>query len=202
MAEEARPNIRRVRDPERTRRVIVEAALAAVEEGNLAPTARDVARRAGVSERSVFTHFATLDEIRVEAARLQESRVDAIPGPVDASGSLAERLDALLQQRERMYPLQTGIRRAALVHASASPDLSAIVAGRRSRFKDQVTAVLAPELASVDDREVTVAVLEAVLDWSFRHQLVDRQGLSHRSATRAIRAAVLGALATPLGGQR
>ena len=47
----------------RTRNRVVDALLDLVDEGDLRPSAADVARRAGVSLRSVFQHFDDLETL-------------------------------------------------------------------------------------------------------------------------------------------
>ena len=42
---------------ERTRQALVDSLLNLLDEGQLTPTAAEIAARAGVSERSVFQHF-------------------------------------------------------------------------------------------------------------------------------------------------
>ena len=56
---------------ERSRQAILRAALATLsEEGLEGFTARNVARRAGVSSATIFHHFAALDELQLEAIML------------------------------------------------------------------------------------------------------------------------------------
>src|ERR1044072_5768679 len=52
----------------RTRDAVVEALLSLLDEGNLRPTARQVAERAGVSLRSVYVHFDDLEDLFTAAA--------------------------------------------------------------------------------------------------------------------------------------
>jgi AcrR family transcriptional regulator len=67
---EARKDERRARG-ERSRQAILQAALKTLGEGGLEGfTARNVARRAGVSSATIFHHFASLDELQLEAIML------------------------------------------------------------------------------------------------------------------------------------
>ncbi|TYL45041.1 TetR/AcrR family transcriptional regulator [Nocardioides sp. BGMRC 2183] len=185
---------RRVRDPEHTRRVIVEAVLSSLEEGVLEPTAKQVAARAGVSERSVFVHFSDLRELRRAAAEEQAERIDALLEPVAPEGPLEHRLAEVLRQREALFEVQAGIRSAELIHAGQSAEVAAMVQSRRQGFRDQVAVAFAPELAALKDSEGALDLLEGLLDWSFRRQLVVRQRLDQAQASAAVRRAVLGVL--------
>ena len=48
---------------QRTRAAVVDALMGLLRDGSLAPGAREVAERAGVSTRTVFAHFATLEDL-------------------------------------------------------------------------------------------------------------------------------------------
>ena len=58
----------RVRRSRETRARLIEATWALLGEGNWRPTAREIARRTGVSQRTVFAHFGTLNDLMSEAA--------------------------------------------------------------------------------------------------------------------------------------
>jgi AcrR family transcriptional regulator len=179
-----------VRDPARTRRVIVEALLAALDEptdGEPAPTARALAARAGVSERSVFVHFADLDELRVAAAGHQLDQVRALLEPVPAGLPLSQRVDVLLGQQERIYPLLG--RLAALARTRTSEPLDARLREGEKAFRAHLAAVFADEL---DDE--LLALLEPLAGWAVRHHLVQRRNFTNSQASRSIRRAVLAVL--------
>ena len=59
---------------QRTRRNVADGLVALLREGDPEPTARDVARRAGVSLRLVFHHFADLDDLYAFVAALEFRR--------------------------------------------------------------------------------------------------------------------------------
>lgn len=69
----------RVRRSRETRARLIEATWALLGEGNWRPTAREIARRTGVSQRTVFAHFGTLNDLMTEAAARHSD---------DASGGL------------------------------------------------------------------------------------------------------------------
>ena len=60
----------RVRRGERSRGAIVEALHALIGAGDLAPTAQQVAERAGVGLRSVFRHFRDMESLFAEVDAL------------------------------------------------------------------------------------------------------------------------------------
>jgi AcrR family transcriptional regulator len=74
-----------VRRSRETRARLVEATKSLLGEGNWRPTARDIAKRGGVSQRTVFAHFGTLNELMLEAAAHHAAQKSAPPGGHRAS---------------------------------------------------------------------------------------------------------------------
>jgi len=138
---------RRVRDPARTREAIAEALLDLLEDGGRVPTAESIAARAGVSRRSVFAHFADLDELYVVSSRLQIERLHAASTTIDAQLPFAERVEAFVAQRERVYQTMTPVRRMALAAAPASPVLAESIDRADAWLREQLAEAFAPELA-------------------------------------------------------
>jgi AcrR family transcriptional regulator len=189
---------RRVRDPEKTRAAIVEAVLGLAAEGQYFPTAAAVAERADVSPRSVFVHFADLDELAVAAARRQVERWMAHARPIAADRTLEERVDDLLAQRAKMYEVMTPIRRAGLVRESDSPGLRQVMAEGDAWFRADTAAAFAAELAA-DPRASApgglLDALDAAASWAAWDHLRSRRGLRPPAAVRAIKRVVLAVLA-------
>src|SRR5215210_2985418 len=122
---------------ERTRQALVDALLALLDEGQLQPTAERIAERAGVSERSVFQHFADREALYQAVAVQQYERVAPTLDPIDLSLPLPQRIEAFVAQRARLLETVTPVRRAALL---LEPE-SAVVAGwlqsaRRQKAKE------------------------------------------------------------------
>ena len=65
----------RVRRSRETRARLFEATLALLGEGNWRPTAREIARRTGVSQRTGFAQFGTLNDLMTEAAARHSGEV-------------------------------------------------------------------------------------------------------------------------------
>ena len=87
----SKPDGRRLRS-NRSRQLIIESMLELIKQGNLVPTAQQVADHASVGIRSVFRHFEDLESIFETANELchREYRGLFIGG--DRSGSLQERI--------------------------------------------------------------------------------------------------------------
>ena len=158
----------RVARARRTRRAIVDALLALIEEGDVAPTAPRIAERAGVSLRSIYQHFEDLEALFAASSTRQIQRMQALVAPVDAGLPRAERVAAFTEQRARLLEAITPVRRAALLQEPCSPQL------RRSRewvtamAREEVSRLFRPELDAVgpDERAELLAAIDAVAGWS------------------------------------
>ena len=82
---------RRLRS-ERSRRAIIEAALALQEEGVLVPTAQQVSDKAGVGIRSVFRHFEDMESLYASADEQIRDSYEALFLGGDREGSTEERI--------------------------------------------------------------------------------------------------------------
>src|SRR6058998_3910623 len=107
---------------ERARAAVVDALLALLEAGDLRPTAERIAERAGVSLRLVFHHFNDLETLFAAAALRQMERVIPLLQRVSAEGPLGTRIEALVNQRARLYERVGNVRRAALLVEPFSPE--------------------------------------------------------------------------------
>jgi AcrR family transcriptional regulator len=173
---------------QRTRTAVVDALLALLREGNLRPTAREIAARAEVSLRSVYVHFDDLEDLFLAVARRQLALIEEIFVEVPGGGSLRERAEHLVAVRARIYEETAGVRRAAALQAPFSENLSRRIAAVRERGRADLARVFAPELdsfhAAERDRRVTVADLLTSADAWDRLRLADE--LTVAQATDAV----------------
>lgn len=129
----------------RTRTAVVDALLALINEGNLRPTAREVADQAGVSLRSVYVHFDDVESLFVAASARYFEGLQKLHLPCDPTAALDERIATLVESRLRIYSAGQQVRRAALLQEPFSPALArAREFGRRSG-RAEIDTVFAPE---------------------------------------------------------
>jgi TetR/AcrR family transcriptional regulator, regulator of autoinduction and epiphytic fitness len=182
---------------ERTRHALVEALLALLNEGRLRPTAAEIADRAGVSERSVFQHFPDREALLEAVAREQYERVMPTIRPVDASLSLAARIDEFVAQRATLYERASGVRRAALLMEPESDVVAGWLTTVRRAGAAEVERVFRREIEATpaDEREPLRAALVAACAWGTFEALRFHQGRSvsrTRGALRTMVARLLG----------
>jgi AcrR family transcriptional regulator len=181
---EARRDERKAKG-ERSRQAILRAALATLGDKGLEGfTARNVAERAGVSTATVFHHFATLDELQLEAVVLLFD--DALgqglmtPGQ-DLRGYLHSLGTVVLRMIRRQpelvrisntlfgkLPFSEGLRRSAVQHyaryvAAVEGDLAALGADAAARRAHVALAL--------------VLLLDGLgIHWSIHHDVKKLQG--------------------------
>ncbi|HET7530245.1 MAG TPA: TetR/AcrR family transcriptional regulator [Mycobacteriales bacterium] len=177
----------------RTRRGIVDALRSLHAEGDLRPTAPRVAERAGVSLRTVWQHFDDLEELFVEAGRVDVEIASSYITPVDGGLPLAQRVDAVVEQRVRMFEAMAPTWRAARLQEPFSPQIQS----NRDRLMElgraHVASVFRDELAGAP-----AALLDAVhaaTSWALWESLRNDLGLDVAASRRAVDRIVRGLLA-------
>ncbi|MGW4532087.1 TetR/AcrR family transcriptional regulator [Nocardia sp. NPDC004340] len=186
---------RRRRNPPQTRRAIIEGLLSAVHEGEFDPTTRDIAERAGVSERSIFVHFPSRTALLTAAVDQQSEQVEALIADIDPDRPLEQRIDAVVRQGEAIFRLQREPRVLGLIESLRTPAVDERMRLTDKRIREALARGFAPELAA-DTSEQLLDLLDATIGWPYRHHLIDRRGLSARAASEAVRR-TLATLLTP-----
>jgi len=152
--------------------------------GGPLPGAAEVAKRAGVSERTVFRHFADLDALFLAAAARQRPLYITFVTPRPDSPDVAERIAQLVKLRSKLFEEIAPIRRAAIRLAVQQPVLAEQLAQAYAAAREQVADVFAPELARVDARRraILIDALDVAAGWTTWDRL---RGLQRRSVERS-----------------
>lgn len=140
----------RVARTHRTRAAIFDAVLALLREGSLNPSAGQIAERAGISKRSLYVHFATLEDLYRDVAERSTALVIGMLWVIEPDLPLDERIDAICRQRATVHEEIGPLRRAATVRAATSPTAAESRRFARQASLDQVDRVFAGELDALD----------------------------------------------------
>jgi AcrR family transcriptional regulator len=186
---------------ERTRESLAEALISLLEEGDSRPTARRIALRAGVSQRSVFHHFDDVESILRAAVRVQEDRHWRHVRPVDPTLPVDDRVARIVRQRDVVFRATAPVRRSAEQFTLTSPTVSAELARAGEWLREQLRRTFAPEieLRRAGDAQVLLDALEVATSWETWEQLA-RLGRTASAARRTMEALTLAVLSTPTGG--
>lgn len=136
---------RRRRDANRA--AVLDALAALWREGRLDPRAGEVARRAGISPRSLFRYFDDVQDLqRAAVERELEHLAPLATVEASASAPTATKVAALLRARDRLFDASRAAALAARAVAHRAPLVEASIARSRQHLRDQVARLFAPEL--------------------------------------------------------
>lgn len=142
------------------RRRILEAMIALLREGELAPAAEAVAARAGVGRRTVFRLFSDMEGIYREISRIMRAQVEPVRNLPLAGDTPDARLHALVGRRVLFFEEVLWISAGAAIHRHASPELQAQHAMLQAELRGILTGLL-PDALRGD--AALVEALDAVL---------------------------------------
>lgn len=130
----------------RTREAITEAFIALLEAGDPKPTAAAIAAQAGLSVRSVFQHFADMEDLLLAVSDRQTNRIAGLFTGVRYEGDLVSRVDEFVRYRARLYETIAPIRRAAILQEPFSSVVAARMELARTLHRLDVDRAFGPEI--------------------------------------------------------
>ena len=173
---------------ERSRKSMIDAAHELIEEGNFAPTAKQISERAGVGIRSFFRQFEDMDQF---FAAVDEHTVgsfwESFLHEGDREGALTERLDSIVATYAKAFE-----EHRSLLLATKSLRWSSRVLKENYERYQQISRAnkerWLPEISQLpsDERELA----DAYLSFEMWHRLRDIQGLSCSAAQALVLKAV------------
>lgn len=165
---------------ERTREAIIDAHMALILDGDLQPTARRVAERAGVSLRTLWGHFTDIEALFAAAGHKSLEIQYADFRPVPADQPLADRIDQFCRQRAHMLEVIACASRAAQIRLPYSRQLRVNRTQHNDRLRGEVAELFAGELGG--DQDLLTALVVATT-WPAWMCCRDDLGLSVEQAT-------------------
>src|SRR5437879_1144262 len=114
----------RVRRGAENRSALVEALVSLYEDGELTPTAGQIAQRAGVAVRSVYGHFGDVETLAAEVSERQWQVYGRLMDSEPVGGALAARVEELVARRSELFEAVAPVRRAAMLHAHRSTTIA------------------------------------------------------------------------------
>jgi AcrR family transcriptional regulator len=182
---------------EQNREAVLDALLAMFEDGHYTPTTNEIAERAGISPRSLFRYFDDVDDLgRAAIERHLASAAPLLELEVDVRAPLADRIDAVVAARVRLWSAIEPTARAARFAALRNPLMATTLRSMRAMFRDQLRRAFAPELRTGGGP--VLAAIDALCSFESYDLLRNDQRLSRGNVTDAITSA----LRALLGGVR
>jgi AcrR family transcriptional regulator len=131
---------------QRTRGAVVDALHALLEEGNLKVSARQIAERAGVSLRALWTNFKDMEGLYAAGNERLMERMRGEYRPIPNDLPLRARVEAFCRQRARMLEIIAPSARAAQWAQPYSPQLQRNRAFQIGRVREEISDLFAHEL--------------------------------------------------------
>jgi AcrR family transcriptional regulator len=186
---------------DRNRDAVVRSLLSLYNEGNLDPSAEEIAVRSGVSARSLFRYFDDVDDLCQSAIDQQQQDVlHLLPIAANPSMPLAARVRAVALQRAELFE---AVESAATVSRLRAP-FQLVVADRlaegRRFLRLQIAELFAPELAALPQPVAAARLAAADVACSFEawRLLRDDQGLTSACAVAALTESLLVLFGSPV----
>jgi TetR/AcrR family transcriptional regulator, regulator of autoinduction and epiphytic fitness len=177
----------------------VTAVLELVREGNVRPTAKEIAARAGVSLRSVYVHFDDLDDLFDAAGARQTEEVAHLLYAIDPELPRRARIDELVAQRAAIWEALAPVRRAVALWTTSSPTLQEGSQRVSQRAVRDLTRVFGAELQRHDasDAAIILEALNVACCAGAWETLRTDRGLSVDDASAVMNAAMTALLEAP-----
>jgi AcrR family transcriptional regulator len=182
----------------RNRQAVVDALLALYREGNLRPSADEIAARSGLSPRSLFRYFDDVDDlIRTAITRIELQARGFMPIEATPADPLGTKVEALAVQRFRLFDAMGPAAAVSRLRAPFEPVIGERLTRNRSLLRHQLTVLFAPELGALgpDRGPAALAAADVLASYESYCLLTVDQALTPpraRAAMAASLAAVLG----------
>lgn len=170
----------RHRRAQANREAIVEALVSLYADGHVDPSAAEIADRASVSERSLFRHFADIDDLCHTAFVVQWKRLaDRTRLSTTATSSTEEKIAAIVEQRVGLYLDMMNVMRITRMHAVRNDTVLRHVQASRKELRKQVERLFSPECQAMtaENSKAVLLTVNAMLSFEHVEQLRVDQGM-------------------------
>ena len=173
---------RRLRS-ERSRKAIIDAALALMEEGTLVPTAQQIAERAGVGIRSFFRHFEDMESLSEAIDEQIRDQYEALFLGGERGGSLEERIEHAVERHADAYESVKNVVLSTLAQRWRYEVLRRNYARNQRGLRKDLDDWL-PELKSLP--RTRREAVDAIASFEMWHRLREHQGLSKKASVEIV----------------
>ncbi|MDE0885505.1 MAG: TetR/AcrR family transcriptional regulator [Myxococcota bacterium] len=173
---------------ERTKKAVADALIDLIEDGDLRPTSKAIAERAGVSERTIFQHFPDLETLFGVASRRLGERIVRQLEYMSTEGPFEVRIKNYLDELVYLNESMTPVRRASRLHEPFSPLLENSLNSWRTEMRRGISRIFQEELDRRDAEEQMVILegLALVANWSSWENMRSHSEMSTELARRVI----------------
>ncbi len=153
-------------------------------DGIYEPTSSEIAERAGITQRTLFRHFGTIDDIIVALVQRQTDFVTPFLLPMDRTGTIDDRVQRLADNRIALYEAIAPIRRAGLRVATQHEVIAEALELMTTRIQAQIDELFANDLARADrrTRELVIDAIDTATSWEAWDRLHSVRGFDRKRA--------------------
>jgi AcrR family transcriptional regulator len=173
---------RRLRS-DRSRQLIVESMLQLIKEGNLVPTAQQVADHAKVGIRSVFRHFEDMEAIFATADELWRKEFNHGLRTIDPQLPIKQRISLTAEQLGKLFEDHSNILKSTATRRWRSAFLKHNYAGYQDKMRADLKIWL-PELEKLNASKQEAVV--GILSFEYWDRLRDHQSQTPAACIDAI----------------
>ena len=171
----------------RRRLCAIDAFIDLVLEGNLPPTPKQVAERAGISMATFFRYFENLNDMRLSAAARMVERFPLLEVEEIGQGPLRVRIDRFVVLRVALWEKVNLLARLQRSVVLQDPDAAQMVDDVREVMVNQIRQHFEPELIGLtsarrEDAVSIIATLTSVESWEQFRQSYRRSASQTRRA--------------------
>lgn len=130
----------------------MEALLELLREGEVQPSSSAIATRAGLTQRTLFNHFADMEELRAAAATRQMGRIRTMLPDVAPDGALDARVEDFTRQLAALLEDTMHVRWAVLVNDVRRAAGIEVIPFVQELLRRRATTAFGPELEAMPAR--------------------------------------------------
>jgi len=175
----------RVLRGQRNREAIVDAMVEMYEQGNLRPTAAQVAEAAGLSTRSVYHHFDDMKSLALEVTSRSEGRMRPPDLAAMSNVALTERICMFVDHRFDRWRQTSAVVRAGLLAEYDSHVVAELMSIGREKRIEEIRTVFADAVTGVD-KDAVFCGLDVVFGYDTWHRLIDVRELDPETAAHLV----------------
>lgn len=176
---------------EKNRKLVAEAFLKLLVDGESNPTAQMISERSGVSTSTLFRLYEDLEalHIAVLAARVEQLREYFVDVPIQLP--LNERVRQLVKLRSSYYEKVANVRRYAVARRRVSKLVDKLLSKNEKWFYSQVQRLFADEMSELEQAEGVSLGVDNITSWESWERLRTVQKLSVKRAKLVVEATLM-----------
>ena len=158
----------RILRSQKSQNLILDAIIKLINNGNLYPTAQEVAKESGIAIRTVFRQFADMESLLMKVDELINEKLLNEERYINMSLSLSERLKKIIDERVYFYNKYENIMIATITQLPRYKILQKKYPAYQKLLRERTENVI-PEILKLNDNNQKL--LDAVLSFAFYQRL-------------------------------